>query len=75
MPNIYRNKSSCSLRSERDRCRKTLLARKPLQVSHLSMGDLDMPQALGFGWEEAQELEREGQVAGEFLGLGCLAVT
>lgn len=33
-----------------------------------------MPQALGFGWEKTQEPEREEGVAGEFLGLGGLAV-
>lgn len=54
---------------------KDLACQEDLQVSHLSVGDRDMPQALGFGWEKAQELEREGQIAGAFLGLGCLAVT
>lgn len=54
---------------------KDLVCQEDLQVSNLSVGDLDMSQALGFGWEKAQEFERKGQAADEFLGLGCLAVT
>lgn len=42
--------------------------------SHLRVDDLDMPQAVGFGWEKTQEPKREEGVAGEFLGLGGLAV-